>query len=89
MVPMHWHIANQLALGQLCWGSCRSVALWTRDPQLVHTKLEGGSLDPKNRCRTIRSPKDPMGQFQDSQDMLSFHLFEGCKSICIASLGDA
>ena len=89
MVPTHWHIANQLALVRVRLSSCNGRALWPSDPQLLHAKLKGGPFDPQNRCRTFRSPKDPLGLFQDRQDMLSFHLFEGCRSMCIAGLWDA
>src|SRR3984885_15048813 len=88
-MPTHWHVASQLALARLCRRSYRNGTLRTRDSQFLHTKLEGGSLDPQAHSGTVRTREDPIRLFQDRQNMSSFDLFEGRKSIHLAAIRDA
>src|ERR1700722_18498893 len=58
----------------------------TGNSQLLHAKLERGTLDTQSSSGSIRARENPVGLFQNRKDMPSLDFFKGRGSVGIARL---
>ncbi len=77
-VPVDWH-GRSVGLG----------SLGTGNPELLHAKLERGTLDTQPCSRSIGAGEDPIGLLQNRQDMPSLDFLKRRETIRMGRLRPA